>query len=55
MKTPEHLDDDEDSRDEQRHTKAEFDTHANDLEHLDVGELIDDAVEFFGESGATKS
>ena len=59
MKIPEHPDDefidideeiyDEDSA-EHHHTKAEYDAHANDLEHLDVGEMIEDAVEFFGDS-----
>lgn len=34
------------------HTKGEFDAHANDLEKLDVGGLLEDAVEFFGEPAA---
>ena len=57
MKTPEHRDDDfaqdheeSGSDDSPHHDKADYDANEHDLEHPSGTELIDDAIEYFGDS-----
>lgn len=49
---PDVSDDDDDDNNvppEPKHSKADYDRHKDDLQHLKANELIENAIEFFGE------